>query len=151
MEREGDDDEHELLSERLWRRLWRRFCLFGEGDAELEEDDDDKEEELESERGDLLRYLLFSLPLAGGLGGGVGSVHDTVSSSAARTRRGAVGTTAAAGLVSDRVPGRSARRCVAAEDRTAPTASPSSQAEVGFLHSAAALESWVATWSSSEV
>lgn len=81
MEREGDDDEHELLSE----RLWRCFCLFGEGDAELEEDDKEEELELESERGDLLRYLLFSLPLARGLGGGVGRVHNAVSASAGQT------------------------------------------------------------------
>lgn len=46
--------------------------LFGEQDAQLEEEDDDDDLELESERGDRPRYLLLSLPLTGGLGGGVG-------------------------------------------------------------------------------
>lgn len=57
--------------------------LFGERDEELdeEEEEEDRELELESDRGDLLLYLLFSLPLTGGLGGGVGKVHGAVLSS----------------------------------------------------------------------
>lgn len=62
------------------------FCLFGERDADLEEEDEEEEEqlELESDRGDLLRYLLFCLPLTG-LGGGVGSVHGAALASPAPT------------------------------------------------------------------
>lgn len=95
------------------------FCLFGEGDAELQEDDDDEERELqlESEQGDLLRYLLLSLPLAGGLGGGVGSVHGAVLSSDVRPQCCSVAalaerTLSADGLISDLVLCCSERCCI---------------------------------------
>lgn len=47
--------------------------LFGEQEQ-------DEEPELESELGDLLRYLLLLLPLTGGVGGGVGRLHRAVRS-----------------------------------------------------------------------
>ncbi len=142
------------------------FCLFGEGEAELQDEEEEEEEEeeeqelaLESERGDLLRYLLFSLPLTGGLGGGVGRVHGAVWSSAARpqsccaTLSGSDGTLSVDGFVSDLVLGSSGRGRVTdfAELLTALMAVLTSQVEVCFLHSAAALESWVVTCDSSVV
>lgn len=64
---------------------------MGDGEQEDEEEGDEEQElELESEWGELLRCLLLSLPLAGGLGGGVGRAHGTTLCLAADLQVGSV-------------------------------------------------------------
>lgn len=128
MERDREE-EPELLPERL---------RFGERDED--EDEEEEEGELEPER--YLRYLLRSLPLTGGLGGGVGRVHRLVLCSAACSEavRSDSNRDLSAG-VSELTPASSGRRVTGDRLTLEIKVALASPAEVRALHSAAVPES----------
>lgn len=118
---------------------WDYFCLFGERDED--EDEEEQEIELEPER-DPRRYLLRSLPLTGGLGGGVGRVHRLVLCSAACSEavRSDSDRDLSAGV--SELTLASSGRCVTGDRLTSEIkVALASPAEVRTLHSAAAPES----------